>query len=372
MDETGLGKVDRDFLRRVLLRNLGAGNKDVLVGPGMGLDNAIVSVGAGRVMVATADPLSMIPSLGMRDSAWLTFHELASDLATSGVKPQFAVLDYNLPPSLEMKEFGRYVRAFGEECAALGVSIIGGHTGKYPGSDYTIVGGGMMLGFADESSYVTPGMMQDGDDVMMTKGSAIEATAVLSRTFPGVVEAGLGGKMARRALSYLGLCSTVQDALVAGSVGLRSEGITSMHDATEGGVLGGLYELARSGESSLTIQRDEIIITQESAGVCRLFGLDPLVTLSEGTLLLTCRPEASARVLRRLSDKGISASVIGEVARGADGSGGGRKREGRRTRSKSRQGRLLLTADGKTASYLPPKFDPYWAAYTEGLEKGWK
>ena len=87
--EGGLGKVDRDFLRRVLLRNLGAKNADILVGPGMGLDNAVLSIGAGRVMVITADPLSMIPSVGMEDSAWLTVHELASDLTTSAVKPQF-------------------------------------------------------------------------------------------------------------------------------------------------------------------------------------------------------------------------------------------------------------------------------------------
>jgi len=345
--------VDRDFLGRVLVRNLGARSGDVLVGPGLGLDNAVLSIGAGRVMVVTADPLSMIPSAGMEDSAWLTVHELASDLTTSAVKPQFAVLDYNLPPSLSMEDFERYVKAVGRECSKLGVSIIGGHTGRYPGSDFTVVGGGMMMGMADEEDYVTPSMMQEGDDVIMTKGSAIEATAVLARTFPKTVRMKLGRKVAERAGSYFHLCSTVKDALVAGSVGLRSDGVTSMHDATEGGVFGALYELARSSSRMIRVDRGSVIVSEESELVCKLFGLDPLVTLSEGTLLITCRPHRSPELLRRLRKEGIEAASIGDV--GVRGSG-----------------RLILSSGGRGHRYVPPKFDPYWGAYVGGLEKGWK
>lgn len=349
----GLGKVDRDFLGRVLVRNLGARSDDVLVGPGLGLDNAVLSIGAGRVMVVTADPLSMIPSAGMEDSAWLTVHELASDLTTSAVKPQFAVLDYNLPPSLSTEDFERYVKAVSRECSKLGVSIIGGHTGRYPGSDFTVVGGGMMMGTADEGDYVTPSMMQEGDDVIMTKGSAIEATAVLARTFPKTVRMKLGRKVAERACSYFHRCSTVKDALVAGSVGLRSDGVTSMHDATEGGVFGALYELARSSSRIIRVDRGSVIVSEESELVCKMFGLDPLVTLSEGTLLITCRPHRSPKLLRRLHEEEIEAASIGDV--GVQGSG-----------------RLILSSGGKGQRYVPPKFDPYWGAYVGGLEKGWK
>jgi hydrogenase expression/formation protein HypE len=351
--EGGLGKVDRDFLKRVLARNLGATNNDVLVGPGLGLDNAVLSIGAGRVMVVTADPISMIPSVGMEDSAWLTVHELASDLATSAVKPQFAVLDYNLPPSLKMEEFERYVEAVGRECSRLGISIIGGHTGKYPGSDFSVVGGGMMMGMADESDYVVPTMIQDGDNLIMTKGSAIEATAVLARTFPDTVEKKLGHDISEKAKGYFHLCSTVQDALVASSVGLRSNGVTSMHDATEGGVLGALYELAQSSKRTLKVDLERIIVSEESERVCRLFGLDPLVTVSEGTLLITCRPQRSPEVLERLMKQGIAATAIGVAGRLGPG-------------------RLAVASGGKRRQYVPPKFDPYWRAYARGLEKGWK
>jgi len=350
----GLGKVDRDFLRRVLVRNLGAKNKDVLVGPGMGLDNAVISIGARRVMVVTADPVSIIPSIGMEESAWLTVHELASDISTSAVRPQFAVMDYNLPPSLAMEDFERYLKAVGRECSKLGVSVIGGHTGKYPGSDFTVVGGGMMMGSAGLDEYITPAMVQEGDDVIMTKGSAIEATAVLARAFPETVRHHLGERMAKKAREHFHDCSTFQDAVTASSVGVRSEGVTSMHDATEGGVLGGLFELAQSSKRTLSIDRRRLILSEECESVCRLFGLDPLVTVSEGTLLVTSRPHRSEEVLGRLSKSGIKAAVIG--------------RAGRRGR-----GRLMVRAEsGRLGEYLPPKYDPYWAAYALGVEKGWK
>ncbi len=352
MDD-GLGKVDRDFLGRVLVRNLGARNPAVIVGPSLGLDNAVISIGSGRVMVVTTDPLSIIPSVGMEDSAWLSVHEVASDLATSGVAPEFAVMDYNLPPSLEMDDFERYVKAVGRECSKLGISIIAGHTGRYPGVDFSIVGGGMMMGTADERGYVTPTMVQEGDEVIMTKGSAIEATAVLARAFPETVEKRLGADVVREAQGYFRMCSTVQDSLAAGSVGLRSGGVTSMHDATEGGVLGALYELAQSSRRALEVDRAQVIVSEVSRRVCSMFGLDPLLTISEGTLLVTCRPGRSADVLGKLAGRKIPAAVIGKAGRGG-------------------RGKLTILADGKSSEYVPPKTDPYWRAYSGGLERGWK
>ncbi len=238
-------------------------------------------------MVVTADPLSIIPSIGMVDSAWLTVHELASDLTTSAVAPQFAVLDYNLPPSLSPEDFERYAVAVSEECKRLGISIVGGHTGRYPGSGFSIVGGGMMMAISGDDAYVTPRMIGEGDDIIMTKGAAIEATAVLSLAFPERTEEKVGGKVTRRAASYLRRCSTVEDALAASSVGVRSEGVTAMHDATEGGVMGGLYELARTSGRTLRVERERIYVSAESRAVCAAYDLDPLVTVSEGTLLIS-------------------------------------------------------------------------------------
>ncbi len=110
------GKVPREFLESVVFANLGARRSSVLVRPGHGLDNAVISLGGKKVLLVTSDPLSVIPSIGMDESAWLSVHLIASDLATSGVSPQFAMLDLNLPPEMGLASVGAYLKAIGGVC----------------------------------------------------------------------------------------------------------------------------------------------------------------------------------------------------------------------------------------------------------------
>src|SRR5215510_11081987 len=84
------GKMPRRSMERAVYRNLGANSQDVIVSPGVGLDNGLFDLGAGRVLVITADPISMVPALGPEMSAWLSVNLVASDLSSSGVKPTLA------------------------------------------------------------------------------------------------------------------------------------------------------------------------------------------------------------------------------------------------------------------------------------------
>src|SRR5208337_2671895 len=165
---------------------------NVIVGPKFGMDNAVVRIAKQKVMVATADPLSYIPALGARDSAWLSVNLIASDLTTSGFQPQYGVFDFNLPPKMTNTQFTNYWVSFHDECRKLGIAIIGGHTGRYQGCDYTIIGGGIMYAIGNV-----------GDEIILTKGAAIETTAVLARSFPKTVKRMLGSKLFNRARSYL-------------------------------------------------------------------------------------------------------------------------------------------------------------------------
>src|SRR5437879_12105968 len=101
-------KPSPDFLRNVIYNNLGAQRSELLVGPTFGVDNAIYRIGPERVLVATTDPLSYLPSLGPRASAWLSVHLLASDLPTCGFSPQFGLLAFTLPQGLSVFFFYRF------------------------------------------------------------------------------------------------------------------------------------------------------------------------------------------------------------------------------------------------------------------------
>jgi hydrogenase maturation factor len=347
------GKVPREFLEENVFQNLGAKRKSILVGPGQGLDNAAIALGGNKVLLVTSDPLSVIPSIGLRDSAWLSVHLLASDLTTSGVSPQFAMLDVNLPPEMELPAVATYLRAMGDECKRLGIAIAGGHTGRYPGSGFTVVGGGMMFSVAERGAYVTPAMAKSGDSVLITKGAAIGATAILASSFPETIRRVAGAKLLKKAKARLRDCSTVKDATAAASVGLH-EGVSSMHDATEGGVLGGAFELSSACGLPVIVNRESIHVPDEAMAVCETFGLDPLTTTSEGTLVITCRPGSVEELGAALAKEKIDNYEIGRVGHRSEGRG------------------LLVSSGGSKPKPRAPGSDAYWQAYSDAVVRGLK
>jgi hydrogenase maturation factor len=344
------GKEARTFLERAVFANLGYESREVLVGPGNGLDNSVIRVDGSRVMVLTADPVSVIPGLGMKASAWLSVHLIASDMATSSRPPQFAIFVYNFPPEMSEDLKERYLTEIGRECRRLGISIVAGHTGTYPGAGYTVVGGGAMFSLCEEGEYLDPSMSREGDAVIMTKGAAIEATAVLANSFPRFLADRIGTTLTSRARRYTYLCSTVKDALAAASIGIRKEGVTSMHDATEGGVLGALCEMSEASENKIVVETESVHVTEETRQVCAAFGIDPTRTLSEGTLLITCTSERVADLKRKLERNGITAFEIGRLS----GRGKG----------------VWLARGTKRLNRVRPGRDPYWRAYARGLSTG--
>jgi hydrogenase maturation factor len=351
MTHPPLGKLDPDALERLVLPHLGAARAEVLVGPRAGSDAAIVRTGAGRVLAITTDPLSIVPALGIERSARLSCHLLASDLWTTGLPPSLASVCLNLPPALADAELERYQRAMGETWAALDVAVVAGHTGRYPGLDYSIVGAASLIGLGDEGRYLTPAMARPGDRVLVTKGCAIEATAIAAYLLPEAMAERLDPEGLERARGMLDDVSVVRECRALTAIGVHDRGVTAMHDATEGGVLGGLLELARAAGHDLRIERARIPLSPETVAACEAFGdIDPYWTLSEGTLIATVRPERAGAALAALGEAGIVAAEVGEVVPGA--------------------GELWLTqADGKVWRIRASEPDPYWPAYARAVQK---
>jgi hydrogenase expression/formation protein HypE len=333
-------------MQRVVYSSLGRRSRKVKLGPGIGLDNGVVSIGGGRVMILTVDPVSAIPAFGMSMSAWLSVHLIASDYTTSGNDPEYAMFTYNFPGEMSEADREEYIRSVGMECGALGVGIVGGHTGSYPGSGLTVIGSGSMLGFASEKGYAAPSMARVGDTIVMTKHAAIEATCSLATSFPTFVESRVGAVYTKRAKEQVRLCSTVVDARTARGVGIGARGVSSMHDATEGGVLGALHEMAIASEMRFVVHPDGIPVTPESRAVCEAFGLDPLKTMGEGALLITCLPEKVPALRRVLSRSGVESAEIGSVERG--------------------EGLVMMDSHGHGHPFAPHG-DAYWDAYGRAL-----
>jgi hydrogenase expression/formation protein HypE len=310
-----MGKVSRAFFENVIARHLGVHRKDVAVGPANGVDVGVVRLPDGRAMIATTDPIYIVPQYGWERAAWFAFHILASDLTTSGLAPQYITMDWNLPMDIEDDQIETMLRAIDRECRKYGAAIVTGHTGRYEGCAYPMVGGATFLAVAPKNGWVTADMARPGNRILVTKTAGLEATAILANTFPDLTEKNLGREVTSRARDLFESMSTVDDALAAAAVGLRKDGVWAMHDATEGGVRNAVWEIAQASGLGVEVDLTKVHVDPAVAAVSKVFGMDPLDAISEGTLLIAVEPDATADVLANLRKKGIHGVDIGVFTR---------------------------------------------------------
>jgi hydrogenase maturation factor len=337
------GKVTPQLFDRVILSNLGASDPEVLVGPMHGVDVGVVRPAPGVAMALTSDPVFIVPAYGWQRAAWFAVHILASDAAVSGLPLRWMAVDLNLPMETSDDDLRAIWEAFAGTCSDLGIAVVTGHTARYDGTDWPMVGGAVCAAVGAEDRYVTSGMARPGDRIVVTKGPAIETTALFAATFPERLAAGLGEDVVRAADALFEHMTVVPEARVAARYGLRDAGVTSMHDATEGGLLAGLVEVATASRVGLRVHKDAIPLRPEVLAVCEHVGVDPYAAISEGTLVATVRPEHVEGFTAALHDEGIEAAAVGEVT--DEGAG------------------TVIVEEGEERPLQHPGVDPFWEAF---------
>jgi hydrogenase maturation factor len=345
-----VGKVSPDFFEEIIYPRLGAKRGEVIAGPQHGLDCGIVRIGEGQVMALTTDPIFIVPEYGFERAAWFAWHILASDVTTSGFPPAHISVDFNLPLSMTEDEFARVWKVFDQESSKYGATVICGHTARYAGTDYPMVGGATFTAIGPEDRYLHPGMAAAGDVVVATKGAAIEATGIFACAFPGAIERTLGSEILRKGQELFFKMSTVDDALAAVEVGVREDGVTAMHDATECGVIGGLFEIAQASGTGIRIEKERIPVLPEVSAICGHFGMDPLISISEGTLLICVKEKKAGELCSHLGSKGIEAQAIGKLLPGGEG--------------------FWIVEEGKRRVLEHPVVDPFWSAMGKAMADG--
>ena len=313
------------------------------MGPRHGVDVGVVRVAPGIVMALTSDPVFVVPTYGWERAAWFAVHILASDAATSGLPLRWMTVDLNLPPSTSDDDLVALWDAFSRTCEDLDVAVVCGHTARYDGCNWPMAGGATCIAAGAEDRFVTPTMARPGDRVVVTKGAAIEATALFAATFPERLAAGVGTQTATAADRLFEKMTVIPECRAAARFGLRDDGVTSMHDATEGGVLGGLYEVAAASEVGIHIDLAAIPVRPEVRTVCAHVGIDPYISISEGTLIATVVPNRAEAFVAQLAAESIEAAVVGEI-------------------TEPSSGKLLITPQGQRPLKNPAP-DPFWDAF---------
>ncbi len=343
-----IGKISPAIFNELIFPRLGAKSDSILVGPQHGVDVGIVEIG-DKAVSFTCDPVFIVPEYGWERSAWFAIHILASDAVTCGLKPKLLAIDLNLPMEMTKEQLEIMWNIMHRECEQLGISVITGHTARYENCHYPMVGGATIVGVGEKHEYVTPRMVKAGDKIIITKGPAIEATGIFATMFPRLIEKEFGHDFSQRAQQVFYQMSVVEDAMTAVSVGVRENGVTAMHDATECGVWGGLYELAQAASLGVKVEKEQIVVEDCIEEICRYFDIDPYASISEGTLIIACREHKAREVVTALSRKGIKSSIVGELTKPEKG--------------------MVLVEKGRERKLNHPIVDPFWRAFYGALQK---
>ncbi len=301
-----VGKVPLDILKKYIFTRIGVRDPDVIIGPKYGEDSAIINLD-DKVLVVHVDPITgAIEWLG-----WLAVHIASNDIAVTGAKPRWLLDVLYLPENAPEDLIDKLTSQIDEAAKEIGAMIVGGHSEYTPGLRRPIISMTAM-GVVPRNKYVTTAGVNPGDVIIMTKTAAIEGTAILATDFREILlEKGVGEDIIRKASRFMKMVSVVKEALK-----LAELGVHAMHDPTEGGILGGLAEMAYASEVLIEVWEDKIPIAEETKILCEALNIDPLKLISSGVLLAALPKDKVEEALNELRRLGIRAEVIGLASKG--------------------------------------------------------
>lgn len=346
--ETNSGKISRDFFKHFVQRKCGKEREEVRVKPGFGVDVSVIDLPNRQAMAVASDPLSLIPSLGLKESAWISVQLTANDIATTGFAPQYGQFVLNLPNGFSQEDFQEYWKYIHRYCKEIGIAITGGHTGFVEGQNSTVCGGATFWTIAPKSKLLTTQSAKPGDSILVTKTCALSAAAILAKNFPQTVQNKVGKEHYESAAHSFYDISVLKEALIAKKVSAQ---ITAMHDVTEGGVLGAIYEMATASGNGVIVNYDNLPVGKTQTAICELFSLNPRYCVGAGALIITCKKEAANTIQKALNKEHIDCTEVGRI-------------------TCQSQGMKLIRREGEEELSYVSK-DPYWEAFYKAIKAGW-
>lgn len=299
-----IGKVPETVLKRSVFQQMHTRREEVLVGAGIGEDCAVMQLAPDEVFVLSTDPITGTE----KDMGKLAIQITANDLASAGAEPVGVLLTVLLPPSSEETLIRKLSEEVDSACGELGIQVMGGHT------EVTAVVNQPLLsvtgvGKVKKGALVTTGGAQVGDDVVVSKWIGIEGTSIIAKEKEAELLSRFSRPFLKEAKDFDKFLSVVPESKVA-----VSSGVSAMHDVTEGGIYGALWELSEASQVGLEIELKAIPIRQETVEICEYFRLNPYQLIASGCMLMTSKDGRT--LVSNLKKAGIHAAVIGRCVEG--------------------------------------------------------
>ena len=310
------GKLDSDLLKKIVFDKIKYRDDSVKVRPGIGEDCAVVDFGEWDCVMST-DPISA----AVKDIGRLCIHITCNDIASNGAKPLGIMLAVMLPVGTCPEDIEYIMEQAADTAAELKVEIIGGHTEITPAVKQPVIVS-TAIGKSLAGTLQTGNDMVPGDYIMMTKSCGLEGAGIAAADYGEELlslkddngKAIFDPEEIARAESFIDRVSVVREGVAAGRVGTHG-----MHDITEGGILGAVWEMCQISGTGAEIWEGDIPMEPETRKICDHFGLDPLRLISSGSMVIIAGQDKKDEMIRALENENIPVSVIGRVKEEKEG-----------------------------------------------------
>ena len=331
-----IGKLENHVLEKLVFNNIKYRRPEVKERSGIGKDCAVVDFGEYECVVST-DPITA----SINDIGRIAISITCNDIATKGIQPIGIMLAVMLPVGTTEEEISTMMKQAGDEAARLQVEIIGGHT-EITDAVVKPVIVSTAIGRIKADGCKIQTNPKAGDSIIMTKYAGLEGTGIIASDFEEVLKTFLSPEEISRAKSTLNDLSVVKEGIIAGNLGA-----TSMHDITEGGVLGAVWEICTNAGVGCEINQESIPVLEVTQKICGHFGIDYLKLISSGSMLIIAGEEQCESILIELHKQNIKSGVIGKLIKAKSQSIAGI----------SETGDCFLVANGRKQLIMPPESD---------------
>jgi len=297
-----IGKLTNEQLEDIIFKKLKSVRKEVIVKPGLGEDCAVVDMGTSNLVIST-DPITGTS----KNIGKLIVHISCNDIASNGIEPIGIILTLLAPPSAKIEEIEEIMMDVQREAESINIDILGGHT-EVTDAVNRFVLSATAIGRASKNLNIFTKSAKVDDYIILTKSAGLEGVAIIVSEKENELKNVLTKEEIEIAKGFIKNISVLKEGLIGGKIG-----VNSMHDVTEGGVLGAVYEISQSANLGCSINYEDIFIEDITRKICEYYSVDPLKLMSSGAMLITCPEKLIKNLESELLQFNIKFSIIGKI-----------------------------------------------------------
>lgn len=321
-----VGKLDSDLLEKAVINKIKHKRQDVLVHAGVGEDCATIDFGEYECVMST-DPITA----SVNDIGRLCIHISCNDIASNGIEPVGILLSVMLPEGTTEDDLSAIMEQAADAAEECGVEIVGGHTEITTAVNQPVIVS-TAIGRGKKGQSASAEKIKVGDCILMTKSAGIEGTGIIAGDYEEELAEFLSEEEINEAKALLSKISVVKDGMAAGSIGTHG-----MHDVTEGGILGAVWEMCRIAGVGAELWDEAIPVEAVTKKICAHYDIDYLRLISSGSMIIMASPDKKSAILEKLEAEGVAACEIGRILPIEEG--------------------LYLLKDGEKQEIEPPRAD---------------